>query len=124
MNPLLSAAGPPLPLSLEHSGEVLHTDGDGGQTAGMLACGCMDPYEIVATWTGYGLLALVGLLIGLVCLCGVLLGGFVLAGRLVQHRWGDGDADDEAGYPEEPAGLAVFTWEEAAPGVRRPPYGP
>lgn len=103
--------------------EALHTDGDGGQTAGMLACGCGNPIDIMVTWSGYGLLAVAGLVVGLLCLVGLLLAGFVLAGRLVRWRWGDGDADDERGYEDAPAGLAAFTWEES-PDVRRPHHSP
>lgn len=52
-----------------------------------------------------------------VCLCGLLLGGLVLAGRLVQRRWDDGDTDgtdgtDDSAESAEPSGLSVFTWRE------------
>jgi len=77
----------------------------------------------VVTWSGYGLLAVAGLVVGLLCLTGLLLAGFVLAGRLVRWRRGDGDADDERGYEDAPADLAPFTWEKS-PDVRRPHHSP
>ncbi|MBT2675150.1 hypothetical protein J7E95_30975 [Streptomyces sp. ISL-14] len=79
----------------------------------MLACGCMDPYDIVVTWTGYGFVGVVGLLIGIVCLAGLMLGAMVAAGHLVRRLRGYDDADDVPGEDdgEETAGLAGFRWE-------------
>ncbi len=77
----------------------------------MLACGCMNPVDIMATLAGYGLLGLAGLAVGLVCLVGLLLGGIVAIGHLIRRWLGDDHVHGEVGPDEEPVGLASFRWE-------------
>jgi hypothetical protein len=78
----------------------------------MLACGCMNPIDIMATLAGYGFLGITVLFIGLICLVGLLLGGMAAVGHLVRGQQDDGlPSQGEADPDEEATGLASFRWE-------------
>lgn len=78
----------------------------------MLACGCMNLMDILATLTGYGLLGLAGLAVGLACLLGLLLGAIVGIGHLARRRRDD-DPEAQTSHQERGSALASFRWEEA-----------
>ncbi|MFE9628203.1 hypothetical protein [Streptomyces sp. NPDC006527] len=77
----------------------------------MLACGCVNPVDILATWAGYGLLGVALLLVGLVCLAGLVLGAMVAVGQLVHRDRGDDRLTGDTGADEPRTGLAAFRWE-------------
>jgi hypothetical protein len=77
----------------------------------MLACGCGNPIDILVTWTGYGLLGLAGLLVGLVCFTGLLLGAMVAVVHVTRRWRGDVRVPAEADPDGYRPGLASFRWE-------------
>ncbi|MFG2950012.1 hypothetical protein [Streptomyces adustus] len=80
----------------------------------MLACGCMNLMDIVAALTGYGLLGIAGLAVGLVCLIGLLLGAFVTVGHLIRRqRGGDPEPAETSGRWREESPLGSFRWEDS-----------
>lgn len=81
----------------------------------MPACGCMNLMDIVAALTGYGLLGIAGLAVGLVCLVGLLLGVIVTMGHLIARRQGDGDPEppETTGRLREESPLGSFRWEDS-----------
>ncbi|MFD7876033.1 hypothetical protein ACFV5G_18340 [Streptomyces sp. NPDC059766] len=80
----------------------------------MLACGCMDLMDVVAALTGYGLLGLAGLAVGLVCLFGLLLGAIATIGHLTRRRQGDGEPEPETPSRwRDGSPLGSFRWEDS-----------
>ncbi|MER6977849.1 hypothetical protein [Streptomyces carpinensis] len=73
----------------------------------------MDLGAALAYVTGYGLLGLAGLAVGMVCLVGLLLGAVVVLGHWAHRLLGDLREVGHADADEEHITLASFRWETA-----------
>lgn len=85
----------------------------------MLACGCMNPVNIAAHFAAQGLVALFGLVVGLVCLCRLFTGALALGVRLMGRQRDQGEEGEMHGIDgfgglRSDAAMCISLWWPAA----------